>query len=135
MATSRTGAKYLEMVKMKPGKEPVVTCYLKIEPRDRARKKYLTKVRNRVKELSYALPSLGWDKVQQDAIRLDLARIIDALSDPDKLPTTEGVAIFASTGRKLFQVHPLPRVHRSRLVVDRTPLVRELAATDRTSVV
>ena len=31
---------------------------------------------------------------------------------------------------KLFEVRPLPRVHRSRLVVDRTPLVRELAASE-----
>jgi len=115
---------------MKPGNHPVVTCYLKIEPRDRARRKYLTKARNRVKELLYALPSMRWEKQQQEAIKWDCNRILDWLGDTDNLPASHGVAIFASKGQKLFEVRPLPRVHRSRLVVDRTPLVRELAASE-----
>ena len=119
-----------ELLRMKPGNHPVVTCNLKIEPRDRARNKYLTKVKNRVKELQYALPSLRWTKEQQEAIKADCKRIMDWLSDSDQLPSSNGVAIFASRGQKLFEVRALPKVHRSRLVVDRTPLVRELAASE-----
>jgi peptide chain release factor subunit 1 len=119
-----------ELLRMKPGNHPVVTCYLKIEPRDRARNKYLTKLKNRVKELQYALPSLRWTKEQQEAIKADCKRITDWLSDLDQLPASNGVAIFASRGQQLFEVRPLPKVHRSRLVVDRTPLVRELAASE-----
>lgn len=119
-----------DLLRMKAGAHPVVTCYLKIEARDRARAKYLTKVRNRIKALDYALPSLRWDKAAQDVIRADFDRILDFLSTPANLPATQGVAIFASQGQKLFEVRPLPRVHRSRLVVDRTPLVRELAASE-----
>lgn len=130
MAAVRTASPDKELLRMKPGQHPVVTCYLKIEPRDRARKKYLTKVKNRVKELEYALPSLRWEKAQQDAVKADLKRIVTWLSDVDKLPPSQGVAIFASKGNKLFEVRPLPRVHRSRLIVDRTPLVRELAASE-----
>lgn len=130
MATTRTKMDDRALLTMKPGEHPVVTCYLKIEPRDRVRKKYLTKVRNRVKELESGLPSLDWDKAQQDAIRSDLARIVEFLGDVDKLPTSPGVAIFASKGQKLFEVRPLPKVYRSRLSADRTPLVRELAATE-----
>ena len=130
MATRARTAPGRDLLRMKPGNHPVVTCYLKIEPRDRARKKYLIKVRNRVKELEYALPSLGWSKAQQDEIKADLGRILEHLSDAGNLPGAQGVAIFASTGQKLFEVRPLPRVHRSRLVVDRTPLVRELAASE-----
>lgn len=130
MATARTSAADRDLLRMKPGNHPVVTCYLKIEPRDRARRKYLTKARNRVKELLYALPSMRWEKQQQDAIKWDCNRILDWLSDTDNLPASHGVAIFASKGQKLFEVRPLPRVHRSRLVVDRTPLVRELAASE-----
>ena len=33
-----------------PGPYWVVTCYLKLEPRDRTRGKYLIKIKNRVKE-------------------------------------------------------------------------------------
>src|SRR5690606_12340271 len=130
MATARTSAADRDLLRMKPGNHPVVTCYLKIEPRDRARRKYLTKARNRVKELSYALPSMRWEKQQQEAIKWDCNRILDWLGDTDNLPASHGVAIFASKGQKLFEVRPLPKVHRSRLAVDRTPLVRELAATE-----
>lgn len=130
MATARTKTDDRALLTMKPGKHPVVTCYLKIEPRDRVRKKYLTKVKNRVKALEYGLPSLGWEKAQQDAIKSDLKRIVEFLGDADKLPTSPGVAIFASKGQKIFEVRPLPKVYRSRLAVDRTPLVRELAATE-----
>jgi peptide subunit release factor 1 (eRF1) len=129
MAAVRTASPDTDLLRMKPGQHPVITCYLKIEPRDRARKKYLTKVKNRVKELEYALPSLGWERSQQDAIKADFKRIMTWLGDADRLPATQGVAIFASKGQKLFEVRPLPKVHRSRLAVDRTPLVRELAAS------
>src|ERR1051325_8371699 len=35
---------------IEPGRHWVVTCYLKLEPRDRARGKYLIKMKKRVKE-------------------------------------------------------------------------------------
>jgi peptide subunit release factor 1 (eRF1) len=133
MATStarKPQARGTDLLRMKPGNHPVVTCYLKIEPRDRARKKYLVKLRNRVRELEQALDAMGWTKAQQDDIRADLARVIEHLSDATTLPSTQGVAVFASKGQKLFEVKPLPRVHRSRLAVDRTPLVRELASSE-----
>jgi peptide chain release factor subunit 1 len=129
-AAPTAGAGDRELLRMRPGNHPVVTCYLKIEARDRARNKYLTKVKNRVKELQYALPSLRWTREQQEAIKADCKRIMEWLSDSSNLPTSNGVAIFASKGQSLFEVRPLPKVHRSRLVVDRTPLVRELAASE-----
>jgi peptide chain release factor subunit 1 len=130
MARTRQAVERQDMLHMKPGAHPVVSCYLKLEPRDRNRKKYLVKAKNRVKELEYALPSMGWDKRGQDAVRADLARILDFLGDESMLPDAQGVAIFACQAMKMFQVRPLPRVHRSRLAVDRTPLVRELAASE-----
>jgi peptide chain release factor subunit 1 len=130
MATAKQSASREDLLRMKPGAHPVVTCYLKIEPRDRARKKYLTKVKNRVKELEYGLPALGWNRQQQEAIRGDLASLLEWLGDVTRLPGTQGLAIFASSAQKMFEVRPLPRVHRSRLAVDRTPLVRELAASE-----
>lgn len=130
MARSRQSVVSQDILHMKPGTHPVISCYLKLEPRDRVRKKYLTKARNRVKELEYALPSMGWDKRGQDAIRADLAGVMDFLDDETMLPDAQGVAIFASKSLNLFEVRALPRVHRSRLVVDHTPLVRELAASE-----
>ena len=130
MATTRTSANDRDLLRMKPGVHPVITCYLKLEPRDRVRRKYLVKVKNRVKELEYALPSMGWTKPQQEAIKIDLALMLEFLSDASRLPATQGVVIFLSSGAKLFEIRPLPRVHRSRLAVDRTPFVRELAASE-----
>ncbi len=115
--------------KVRPGKHRVVSCYLKVEPRDRARGKYLIKVKNRVRDLEQALPELGLDRATQEAIRGDLDRVLTFLKSPGNLPPSQGLAIFASGPLKLWEVVPLPAVHRSRLAVDRTPLVRELAST------
>ncbi len=112
------------------GKHRVVSCYLKVEPRDRARGKYLIKVKNRVRDLEAALPELGLDRATLEAVKADLARVLAFLKQPGNLPASQGLAIFACGPQKLWEVVPLPFVHRSRLAVDRTPLVRELAAAD-----
>ena len=111
---------------VKPGAHRVVSCYLKLEPRDRARGKYLIKVKNRVRALQEALPRLGFERQLVDDVSADLERVLEWLRAPGNLPSSQGVAIFASSRAKLFEAVPLPFVHRSRLAVDRTPLVREL---------
>lgn len=115
---------------MKPGDHRVVSCYLKLEPRDRVRGKYVIKVKNRVRALQQALPRLGLDRQTAEAVTADLESVLDWLRAPGNLPSSQGVAIFASRGAKLFAAVPLPFVHRSRMAVDRTPLVRELVAVE-----
>jgi peptide subunit release factor 1 (eRF1) len=115
---------------VQPGDHRVVSCYLKLEPRDRVRGKYLIKVKNRVRALQEALPRLGLDRQATDAVSADLDRVLDWLRAPGNLPSSQGVAIFASRAARLFETVPLPFVHRSRLAVDRTPLVRELVGVD-----
>lgn len=118
------------LARMKPGRHPIVSCYLKLEPRDRARGKYLVKFKNRQRLVERSLDWLAPDRADRDAVLADLTRIREFLSTPTNLPATQGIAIFASQGLGLFEVLPLPQVHRSRLAVDRTPLVRELAALE-----
>ena len=118
------------LTSVKPGDHRVVSCYLKLEPRDRVRGKYLIKVKNRVRALQEALPRLGLDRQVQDDVTSDLDRVLEWLRAPGNLPSSQGVAIFASRGAKLFEAVPLPFVHRSRLAVDRTPLVRELVGVE-----
>lgn len=108
----------------------VVTCYLKVEPRDRARGKYLIKLKNRVREVEQALDGLALPKGIRDEVQKDLARVVDALRDPKALPATQGVAVFACAPLKLFELVGLPVVHRSRLAVDRSAMVRELASIE-----
>lgn len=114
--------------RIKPGRNRVVTCYLKLEPRDRVRHKYLIKLKNRLKKVAETLPSLNLARTAQEAVLEDFARIEDYLKSPGNLPTTQGVALFVCGPANLFEVVPLPSVHRSRIVVDRSPLVRELAS-------
>src|SRR5882762_5141394 len=64
------------------------------------------------------------------AIAADLQRVRDYLEEPNHLPHTRAIAIFASQGLDLFEALPLPHVHRSRLAVEHEPLVRELVALD-----
>jgi peptide subunit release factor 1 (eRF1) len=114
----------------RPGKHRVVSCYLKVEPRDRARGKYLIKVKNRIRALEAALPELKLERATVEAIKADLARLLIFLKQPGNLPASQGLAIFACGPQQLWEVVPLPFVHRSRLAVDRTPLVRELASAE-----
>ena len=118
------------LTRITPGKHRVVTCYLKLEPRDRSRGKYLIKVKNRVKSALQALPRLGLDRDIADEVARDLNRVQEFLRNPGNLPHTQGLAIFACEGIGLFEMVPLPVVHRSRLSVDSSPLVRELASVE-----
>jgi peptide chain release factor subunit 1 len=130
MSLSDVSRQIERLSRIKPGKHPVVSCYLKLEPRDRSRGKYLIKLKNRTKAVLERLPALGFGRADQAAVARDLARIQTELSRPGSLPSTRGVAIFASSGMKLYERVDVPFVYRSRLVVDRTPLVRELLAAE-----
>lgn len=112
------------------GRHRVVTCYQKLEPRDRSRGKYLIKLKNRVREVVQALPRLGLDRAAQEEVERDLERIQDYFRNPGNLPSTRGIALFACGPIGLFEAVPLPFVYRSRLAVDTTPLVRELASVE-----
>ena len=60
----------------------------------------------------------------------DLNRLQSTLQNPGALPSAQGLAVFVCKPLNLFEMIPLPRVHRSRLLMDRTALVRELAALE-----
>jgi peptide subunit release factor 1 (eRF1) len=118
------------LTQVNPGRHRVVTCYLKLEPRDRSRGKYLIKMKNRVKSAIQDLPRLQLERATSDEVQRDLNRIQQFLRAPGNLPSTQGVAIFACEGIQLFDRVPLPAVYRSRLAVDSSPLVRELASVE-----
>src|SRR5467141_1047794 len=115
---------------IEPGPYWVVTCYLKLEPRDRTRGKYLIKMKNRVKDAVAGLAQQTLAHADREALSADLQRVLDYLEEPNHLPHTRAVAMFASQGLDLFEALPLPHVHRSRLAVEHEPLVRELVALD-----
>ena len=118
------------LTRVRPGRHRVVSCYLKLEPRDRSRGKYLIKLKNRVKVVLEGLPRLGLDRDVEEAVRKDIDRVLEFIRVPANLPATQGIAVFACSGIGLFESIPLPVVHRSRLGIDATPLVRELASLE-----
>jgi len=110
---------------IQPGPHWVVSCYLKLEPRDRTRGKYLIKMKNRVREREAALSRQPLSHQEREAIAHSLRQVLDYLEEPNHLPRSRAIAIFASRELGLFEVLPLPHVHRSRLAVGREPLIRE----------
>lgn len=119
-----------KLTKLRTDQHRIVTCYLKVEPRDRARGKYIIKLKNRVREVEQALDGLDLTRGVREQVSADLKRIVDQLREPARLPASQGVAVFACGPLKLFELVGLPSVHRSRLAVDRTALVRELASVE-----
>ncbi|HMJ57567.1 MAG TPA: hypothetical protein VK467_00390 [Gemmatimonadales bacterium] len=115
---------------IEPGPHWVVSCYLKLEPRDKTRGKYLIKMKNRVRETVTTLTTRPLERADREAIAADLGRVLEYFEDPGHLPSTRGIAVFASRGLGLFEALSLPHVHRSRLRVDHVPLVRELVALE-----
>ncbi|MDH3368833.1 MAG: hypothetical protein OEO17_13400, partial [Gemmatimonadota bacterium] len=108
----------------------VVSCYLKLEPRDRSRGKYLIKLKNRIRDEVAGFELRGASRQERDTVGRDLNRVREYLENPGSLGPGQGIAIFACEPLNLFEVISLPRVFRSRLQIDRSPLVRELAAVD-----
>jgi peptide subunit release factor 1 (eRF1) len=130
MSDATIAEKLARLNRVRAGNHRVVSCYLKLEPRDRSRGKYLIKVKNRIKTVTDALDAIDLPRSGKEGVRGDLQRIEDFLRSPENLPPTQAVAVFASRSLNLFESVPLPWVYRSRLVVDRTPLTRELASID-----
>lgn len=105
----------------------VVSAYLSLEPEDRTRQRYLGQLKSRIRELQPIIERMAPSRELREMVDRDLRRVVDAVAVPSRLPHARGLALFASEELGLFEVIPVPRVHRFRLVVDRTAWVRELA--------
>src|SRR5437773_12538893 len=109
-----------------PGPHWVVTCYLKLEPRDRTRGKYLIKMKNRVRERELALARQPLSHEDREAIAANLRQVLDYLEEPTHLPRARAIAIFASrelggAGGGRFEALPWARVRGSGLAGHRQP--------------
>lgn len=107
-----------------------MSCYLKLEPRDKTRGKYVIKMKNRVRQVAADLARRPLSRQVREQATGDLERIRDYFEHAAMLPGARGVALFACAPIDLFEVLPLPHVYRSRLAVTPTPLIRELVALE-----
>jgi peptide subunit release factor 1 (eRF1) len=117
-----------ELAKIRPGPYRVVSCYLRLETTDRVRRKYLVELQGAMTRAEASIAALDGDL--RRPIERDLRRIVAAVETPVRLPAAPGIAIFACEARKLFQVVPMPRVHHTRVLIDRVPRISELLATE-----
>ena len=108
------------------GRGWVVSCYQKLEPGDRAGGKYRIKLKNRLRRAAERLDNLGFSHADRETALAALGEIEDFFSYPSNLAGGRGVAVFAAAG--FFRAVRLPYVLKSRVMVDRTPVVSELVA-------
>jgi peptide chain release factor subunit 1 len=127
---SAVRAAVARLARLEPGAHLVVSCYLKLEPRDKTRGKYVIKMKNRVRDALAALEREGVERAVREAAAADLQRVKRYFDEPSRLPAARGIALFACSPHDVFEVLPLPHVHRSRLAVAPEPLVRELLALE-----
>jgi len=113
-----------------PGRQRVLSCYVRLGPRDRTRAKYLTEVRNRARALEQDPMFLSLSPDERGEVSRGIAALLDYLATPARLPHARGLALFACESLGLFAAVPLPRVHRTRLVLDDTPWIAELVALE-----
>ncbi|MGH7583509.1 MAG: hypothetical protein ACREL5_09810 [Gemmatimonadales bacterium] len=107
----------------------VVSCYIALTPEDRENQKYILAVKPRLTRARTDNAAAALPHAERMALLRDLDRILESVSRPAFLPHARGVAIFASEPIGLYESVPLPRVHRTRVIVDRTPLIGELVAS------
>src|SRR2546428_70950 len=103
--------------RVQPGAYHVVSCYLKLEPGDKTRGKYLIKIKNRIREALAALQRQELERALRAQVAADLERVQAYFGEPTRLPPARGIALFACGALDLFEALPLPHVHRSRLAV------------------
>src|SRR5438876_1147130 len=81
--------------RVQPGAYHVVSCYLKLEPRDKTRGKYLIKIKNRIREALAALQRQELERALRAQVAADLERVQAYFGEPTRLPPARGLALFA----------------------------------------
>jgi peptide subunit release factor 1 (eRF1) len=119
------------LTRLPPGPHWIVSCYVRLEPGDRTRSRYLLAVKERIKALEDDPRVMTLSREDRLAVERDLARIRGYLEHLRGLPHARGLAVFACEELGLFEAVPLPRVHRTRAMLDDTPWIAELVAAGR----
>lgn len=108
----------------------IVSASVRFDPEDRFGGAYLISLKDEIRRLESdpALQSL--DHASREALNLDLRRILQWAETGAASWPTAALAIFSWEAGGLFEVIALPGVSRTRVVVDRTPRVRDLVAAE-----
>jgi len=127
-ATSSWSDLLARLAALRTDSPEIVSCYLRLEASDRIRRRYFVALKTAIRRLEQTLEVLPLDHDQRTRIREDLDRVLELADDTANLPHAPGVAVFACAALGLFEVVPLPRVHHTRVSVDRVPHTREVVS-------
>jgi len=116
-----------KLLEFKSDKYPITSLYLKLGPAERENFKYRITLKNLIKAEKDRVNKRGFSKEALESIDSGLKKITEYIENPVQLTGCRGVALFSSTGEDVWEVFKLPLVYRNRLVVDWSPLVRQLA--------
>ena len=119
------------LVSLPAGRHRILSCYVRLEPRDRVRDNYLIAFKDALKSLRNDPVRLALSRTQAAAVDRDLARMLGYLQHPRDLAYAPGLALFACEELGMFEAVTMTRVHRTRLILDDTPWIAELLASER----
>jgi peptide chain release factor subunit 1 len=114
------------LLKFKSDKYPITSLYLKLGPNERENVRFKIALKNLIKEQREKLNERNFSSHALKSIESDMKKITDYFDNPDVLTGFRGIALFSSTREGVWEVFKLPFVYRNRLVVDSSPLMRQL---------
>ena len=115
-----------KLLGFKSEKFPITSLYLKLGPKERENFKYKIALKTLIKEYREKLNEKDFASEGLKSVESDMKKITDYFDNPDNVTGCRGIALFCSTGEGIWEVFKLPFVYRNRLVVDSSPLVRQL---------
>jgi peptide chain release factor subunit 1 len=128
MSPVTTKQRLRELATLRPEGHKVLSVYLNLDPSEfptqRDRK---IEVESLLDVAERALREDGLPHEQRDELRRDVERVRAWFDREFDASGTRGVAVFASSGADLFEVHHLSRPIRSEVTIDDSPFIEPLA--------
>ncbi|MBI2485683.1 MAG: peptide chain release factor 1 [Deltaproteobacteria bacterium] len=115
-----------KLLEFRSDKYLITSLYLNLGPSERENFKYKIALKNLMKERKEKLNGRNFTSEVLKSVESDMKKITDYFDNPDNITGFRGISIFSSSGEGVWEVFKLPLVYRNRLVVDRSPLVRQL---------
>ncbi len=119
-----------KLLSFKPNEYMVTNLYLRLGVEERTDRKYLRIFKDLVKAQREYLKERELKKEVLESVEEDFRRTEAFLSEPENLKGCRGIALFSSSANELFEVIKLPYTYKNRLMVDKDPLIREIATID-----
>lgn len=114
------------LLDMPIGDEYVISLYLKLGVKERENFKYKITLKNLIKKTRENIAESSFSREQLKSIDEDLGRIESFFDDTDILKSCNGIAVFCSSARGVWEYFKLPDTYRNKLVIDNQPLAGEL---------